>query len=369
MAKGDFWSRLFGLDDDGQEGTLGNEQSGQKQEENQVGNTLQDAITFVEELQSYYYNDICKMQADLVMQSNLSEKQVKVAQKKVHQDQIALDQIDKILDQLKAYMGEYQTVWKKAFYSFYDDIEKQKMEEVQKDVFTVLLELSAVNTKPELTQIIANRLANYHKAWNIAQKLEIPKNYNVILTDEKGGVETYQFGDFSKQVYTRENDVELTEEQLKQIRMMKVDLGAQVPTKEVWVYVTNSTRLQLNFMRRTCFVNTTWEYSKEDSSKLFLDVVKVCDFEQYIKGVLQLVFSKNRYAIVSLVIPTNEMLNSIGPTLQVDGKVQICNRLRFILNERSSLYKDNLRTQRLDRRDIPEELQFISYPDFRKMYF
>ena len=363
-------SRLFGFDEEeSQEGNLSNGQDEKKGENNEIGTTLQDAINFTEELQSYYYNDICKMQADLVMQSSLSEQEVRVANKKVRQDQITLNQIDKILNRLKDCMGRYQDVWKKAVYSFYTEIEKQQMVTTQENVFAVLLELSAVNTKPELAEIIAKRLASYHKAWNIAQELEIPQNYNVILTEGKDGIENYHFGNFSKQVYTQAEDVELTEKQLDQIRNMKVDLEAQVPTEEVWVYVANSTRLQLNFMRRTCFVRTTWECKDEDDSKLFLDVVKVCDFEQYIKGVLQIVFTKNRYAIVSLVVPTDGMLRAIGPTLKEEGKVQICKRLRFILKERSNLYKGCLKTQRLDRRNLPEELQFVSYPEFRKKYF
>lgn len=370
MAKGGFFSRLLGFDEEeNQEETLSREQKKQNGENSEEEATLQDAIAFTEELQSYYYNDICKMQADLVMQSSLSEQELRVANKKVHQDQIALNQIDKILDQLKDCMGRYQDVWKKAVYSFYDEIEKQQMVTAQEQVFETILKLSAVNTKPELTPIITKRLTIYHRAWNIAQKLEIPKNYNVILRASKDGVETYHFGDFEKQVYTQTNDIELTMAQLDQIRNMKVDLQEQVQTEKVWVYVANSTRFQLNFMRRTCFINSTWEYSKEEKSKLFLDVVKVCDFEQYIKGILQLVFTKNRYAIVSLIVPTEAMLRVIGPTLQEDGKVQICNRLWFILRERSHVYNDNLKTQRLDRRNLPEELHFMSYSEFRQKYF
>jgi len=370
MAKGGFWSRLLGIDEEeNQEETLNNGQKEQKGENSEVGTTLQDAITFVEELQSYYYNDVCKMQADLVMQSNLSEQDASVTNKKIRQDQIALNQIDGILDQLKGCMGRYQDVWKKAVYSFYDEIEKQQMVTAQEEVFEVLLKLNAVNTKPELTPIITKRLTTYHRAWNIAQELEVPKNYNVILTESKDGIGTYHFGDFKKQVYIQMDDRSLTAQQIDQIRNMKVDLQGQVPTEKVWVYVANSTRLQLNFMRRTCFINSTWEYSEEDKSKLFLDVVKVCDFEQYIKGILRLVFTKNRYAIVSLIVPTDEMLRVIGPTLQEDGKVQICNRLWFILRERSRVYKGDLKTQRLDRRNLPEELEFVSYPEFRKKYF
>ena len=80
MAKGGFFSRLFGLDDE-PEGALVNEQEGITEQGTQNGTTLQDAVALVEELQSYYYNDVCKMQADLVVQTNLTEQEVNVAQK------------------------------------------------------------------------------------------------------------------------------------------------------------------------------------------------------------------------------------------------------------------------------------------------
>lgn len=368
MAKGGFFSRIFGLDDE-PEGALVNEQEGITEQGTQNGTTLQDAVAFVEELQSYYYNDVCKMQADLVVQTNLTEQEVNVAQKKINQDKMALAQIDQILAQLKECVGEFQSVWKKAVYSFYDEIEKQKLISMQTKVFTILLRLNAVNTKLELASVIAKRLENYRKAWNICENVEVPRNYNVILTDGKDGIETYRFGNFCKKTRAKQIEVELTLKQLEQIRDMEVNLQEQVSTDKVWVYVANVTRLQLNFIRRTCFVRSTWESQEKEDDGLFLDEVRVCDFEQYIKGVLQIVFTKNRYAIVTLVVPTAEMLRVIGPIRQEEEKIEICKRLRFILKERSGLYKDNLRIQRLDRRNLPQELYFMSYPKFRKLYF
>lgn len=369
MAKESFFSRLFGWNDQDEEAITTAEQEETITEEGSVGTTLQDAVVFVEELQSYYYNDICKMQADLIIQATLSEQQTRIAQKKIRQDQTALTQIDQILAELKEWSGEFQAVWKKAIYSFYDEIERQKLVSVQTKVFTVLLQLYAVNTRAELATVIAKRLEVYRKAWNIEKTTELPKNYNVILTDGKDGIETYHFGNFCKRVCVSANEAELTVNQLEQIRNMQIDVREQIPTDTVWVHVTNATRLQLNFMRRTCLVNATWEYQEEDAAPLLLDVVNTCDFEQYIKGVLQLVFMKNRYAIVTLVIPTQEMLKIIGPTERNGEKVEICKWLRFILKERSNLYKENLRTQRLDRRNIPEKLEFMSFAEFRKVYF
>lgn len=63
------------------------------------------------------------------------------------------------------------------------------------------------------------------------------------------------------------------------------------------------------------------------------------------------------------------MKKSIGPTEYRGDKVEICKKYRFYLKERNGLYKKNLLTARVDRRNIPEKLQFISYLDFRKAYF
>lgn len=148
MAKKGFFSRLLGLEDE-PENILENEQEEAEGNSNQYGTTLQDAVAFAEELQSYYYNDVCKMQADMVVQTNLTEQEARTAQKKINQDKIALEQIDKILLQLRECAREFQSVWKKAVYSFYDEIEGQKLVEVQAKVFTILSKLNAVNTKQE----------------------------------------------------------------------------------------------------------------------------------------------------------------------------------------------------------------------------
>ena len=99
MAEG-FWARLFGFDN--AESEYKNEGrsedvAGIDTSEN-MGTTLQDAVSFIAELQSYYYNDICKMQADLAVQTTLSQSRVNFIKKKLRQEQVALSQIDQILE-------------------------------------------------------------------------------------------------------------------------------------------------------------------------------------------------------------------------------------------------------------------------------
>ena len=97
--------------------------------------------------------------------------------------------------------------------------------------------------------------------------------------------------------------------------------------------------------------------------------MKVTDFEKYLKGILQIVLTKANHAVISVVVPTDDMKNVIGKIEEKGDKVEIYKRYRFYLKERSGLYKDNLLTTRIDKRCIPEKLRFISYLKFKKIYF
>lgn len=371
MAERNFFARLFGHDetspDNEQENRLENITETNILEP--TGTTLQDAVNFVAELQSYYYNDICKMQTDLVVQTTLTQGEVNFINKKIKQDQVALSQIDEILDLVKQNEKEYQSIWRKSVYSFYDEIEKAKLATVQEKIFAIILGLCAVNTKPELKSIILNRIEKYKNAWNINGEVQIPANYNVILVEGGDGIEKYRFGKFCKNVIVSDNEHILSSKQLDKIRALDFEVEEEISTDKVWVYVSSVTRLQLNYMRRTCFIDNDWEYAPDETNHLCIDIVKVDDLDQYLKGILQIVLTKRNHAVISIVIPTNNMLRVIGPTEKKGEKIEICKKYRFYLKERSGLYKGNLLTARIDRRYIPEKLQFISYLKFRKIYF
>ena len=189
------------------------------------------------------------------------------------------------------------------------------------------------------------------------------------MVDGDDGIEKYQFGEFSKNVIANHNDKALSPVQLDRIRTMDFEFENEIQADTVWVYVSSVSRLQLNYMRRTCFIDNKWEYEPDKQDGLFLDIVRVNDLDQYLKGVLQIVLTKGNYAVISIVIPANNMKRIIGPTEQKGDKVEICKKYRFYLKERRGLYKDNLLTTRVDRRDIPEKLRFVSYLEFRKVYF
>ena len=97
MAEGNFFSRLFGLESTNHTEREGENQVGADTETN-LTDSIQDAISFVAELQSYYYNDVCKMQTDLVMRTSMTEKETSFLSKKIKQEQVALSQIDEIFN-------------------------------------------------------------------------------------------------------------------------------------------------------------------------------------------------------------------------------------------------------------------------------
>ena len=202
MAEGNFFSRLFGLESTNHTGREGENQVGTDTETN-LTDSIQDAISFVAELQSYYYNDVCKMQTDLVMRTSMTEKETSFLSKKIKQEQVALSQIDEIFNLIKENEKEYQEVFKKSVYSFFEEIQSEKMETVQKKVFNVIIKLISVNTKPELQNIILERIERYKKAWNISEEIQIPINCNAILVDANSSTEKYKFGKYSKQQYLK----------------------------------------------------------------------------------------------------------------------------------------------------------------------
>ena len=373
---GNFIEWLLGLDDDNENDSTTTNRPEESQVENEsevelssAGTELQDVANFVAELQSYYYNDITKMHSDLIV-NTMAPSHINFVNKKIKQEQTALSQIDEILILVREKEREYQSVWSKSIYSFYGEIEKQKLSTAQKEVFKIVLRLCSVNTKPELKPVIYDRIRSYKEAWNIGGEIQIPTNYNVVLVDEKDGIEEYQFGDFTKYVISGKDDKVLSPSQLDKIRALDFIVDEAFPTYQVWVYVSCCTRLQVNLMRKTCFIDKTWEYAPDEDKKLCLDIVEVENLDQYLKGVLQIVLAKRTYAVISIVVPTPEMRRQIGPFNENEnGKVEILNPFKFIYGERSGHYKNNLLTARIDRRFIPETKKLIPFHIFKKDNF
>lgn len=337
--------------------------------------TVADVVSFVSELQSYYYNDICKAQADLMTQLSVPEDRQHFLDKKIKQEQATLSQIEGILNEIQQKEVEYHSVGRKVGYTFYEEIEQEKEKEMKQKVFAIVLGLLAVNTKPELENVIRTRIEKYKTAWGISGNIHIPKRYNVVLLDEADGVEQYSFGKFMKSVISSSSNVPLTSEQMNQLSNLKFDFkdgsiknkNGNISPEKVWVHVANASRAELDYMKKTCILENDWEAGI--NGKLFFDIVSGEDLEQYLKGVLQIILTKKRYAIISVVNPTEEIMHRIGPINLEGDRVEICNKMKFYFKERGKLFRKDLMTARIDRRQIPETLTLVPFHKFKEEYF
>ena len=128
-----FWSWFLGVDDESSAENRSNIESSEQSSpivDETKGTTIQDVVTFVSELKSYYYNDICKMQID--------GDGSRFNQAMIMQNQLALAEIQEVLDKINFEEREYQDVWKKSLYSFYEEVEKAKLKTAQEKVYTIL---------------------------------------------------------------------------------------------------------------------------------------------------------------------------------------------------------------------------------------
>lgn len=372
MGEKGFFAKLFGKsneDENRNEIQQVNEEV-LKPEEEQF--TLQNVISFVSELQSYYYNDICKIRTESLTRNDISEDEEEFLKKKLIQESVAMNHIDSILKDIVSCEREYQSIWGKSVYSFYNEIEKEKLKEVQEKVFKVMVKLNQVNVKSELETIILERLEQYRIAWNLLEDIEIPNNTSLVILSRQNGEETYKFGKFKKVILIDESipKYELSFSQLKSIRDLKVTMNFENPTEELWIRISVVSRLELNFMKRTSIFPINWkETEKTESYVTTFDVVKCIDLQDYLKGMLQLLLTRNTYVILTVINPSDYMQQILKSRVKYkEGKVSIIG-LKFILDERSQIYKDNLQVSRIDRRNIPEDVKFLPFTEFKKKYF
>lgn len=326
-------------------------------------NTIQlsEVIDFIRELEAYYTNDIFKLKSSYI-NNDLLEDQVILFKKKIQQYETSVKVIIKIKERLIEKERECKDLWGKTSYSFYEELENAKLEDVFSKAFEIVVQINSINVIPELDEIIKKRLEMYKENWKL-DDYNIPKNTSLRLVERNGNIETYQFGDFRKDVIDIDLAKDLLPEQLSAIN--KLNISFQKPLLgNVWIRCTTINRKQLETLKRSTTFKNDWENGMEE--EIVYDIVDCQDIEYYIRAMLQLLLLRNSYVIISIIIPNDNMIDSVELNVE-EKRVRVIDKMKFLLPERIN-YGDNLQFEIVSRKFSLEKLEFRSYSNFIKNF-
>ena len=331
---------------------------------------LSEVTDFIRELESYYTNDIFKERSEFI-NANLSEDEIVLLKKRIAEDEGALEDISCIKDKVIEQERSCSEIWGKSSYSFYDKLESRKLEEIFKETFEIIKKLVDANVKEELDEIIVDRLEVYYKSWKIGSEFTIPINTGLRIKSRSLNKKTnlkeevYQFGVFQKRVIAEDENT-LLKEQIEALKKMQIQISELANTQSVWIRCVTITRKQLNFIKKTLVFPNDWEVGEND--KLTYDIVNIEELEYYIRSVLQLILSKKDYVLISMLIPNSNLLQGIVIVDDVERKVTILDKEKYVLMERNGAYKNNLKFNFISRKEDLRQLSFISYETFVKPF-
>ncbi len=356
-------SDFFKLDVEDRENEIVDEVSLANNTNKRNDNTIQlaEVIDFIRELEAYYTNDIFKLKSSYI-NSALLEDQVILFKKKIKQYENVVKVIIQIKDNLIQKERECKDLWGKASYSFYEELESAKLEDVFSKAFEIVVQINSINVIPELDEIIRKRLEMYKENWKL-DDYNIPKNTSLRLVERNGNVETYQFGDFRKNVIDIDLEKDLLPEQLSAINKLNI-VFQKPPFGNIWVRCTTINRNQLETLKRSTVFKNDWENGIEE--EIVYDIVDCKDIEYYIRAMLQLLLLRNSYIIIAIIIPNDNMIDSVELNLE-EKRVRVIDKMKFLLHERIN-YGDNLQFEIISRKSSLEKLEFYSYSDFIKNF-
>lgn len=325
---------------------------------------LSEVIEFIRELESYYTNDIFKEKSEYI-DSVLSEPEIIFFQKKIKGYEIAMKSIVDIKEKLLEKERGFRELWGKATYSFYNELEKQKLKETLEESYEIVSQINAINVIPELDSIIQKRIETYQKSWNIISN-NIPRNTSLRIISRIGNIETYQFGQYQKQIIDSQNYHELLPEQINAIKDSSIKLKFKQPTKSgIWIHCATIERNKLEYVKRTTIFTNDWEEAM--ANQIVYDIVEYQNIEYYIKSILQLLLPRKTYVIMSIINPNEEIYRKIEHAIEKDElnrKVKIINKQAFLLPERTGEYGDNLQFVYISRKQQIKEIVFRPFTEF-----
>lgn len=339
-----------------------------RENEDTMGSTteiieLSVVINFVRELESYYTNDIFKLNSDYIGNVQMSDDEIAFVKKKIAEYQAAVDLIELVKKQLIQEENKLRDIFGKSSYGFYDELVEEEKESTFKNAFHIVCKLMSINVIPKLDKIIQKRLEEYKASWRIAE--DVPPNTSLRLLDRSGKSETYKVCDFEKKIRISQNERELLQEQLVAIDQIQINpFALNNPTSKVWVRVATVSRKQLEYLKKSTVFPINWD---TESNGICYDIVDISIFEAYIKSMIKLLIMYDDYIVISLVNPNSEMVQQLGNVVEVDEdakKVTITDKMAFLSYERTGIYKDNLQFELISRKGNLKSISFKSYYDF-----
>lgn len=328
---------------------------------------LTEVIDFVRELEAYYTNDIFKKRTDYINNS-LTEDWGIFLKKKIQEYEFAVKLIIEIKEKLLEKERSCKDLYGKVSYSFFDELENEKFNLIFQEAFEIVEELMIVNVIPELDHVIRNRLVSYQQNWKLDDK-NLSEITSLRIIERKGNIETYQFGNFQKEVIDTGMTKELLPQQLRAIKKMKVQVSFKNPFIDtVWIRCVTVNRQQLEFLKKTTAFVNDWEDNSQDN--LIYDIVQYSEIEYYIRAIVQLILARKDYIVITIINPNISILPFIKEAIEIDDasrKVKVTNKMTFLLSERTK-YDDNLQFAYLSKRHSLQKLDFHSFNDFVRKF-
>lgn len=338
-----------------------------RKDENQEHIELSVVIDFVREIEAYYTNELFRQKSNYINDTKLTEDQVVFLKKKIQEYEIAIKLITEIKDKLLERQKECRDLWGKTSYSFYEELEKVKFDDIFNDVFNIVKQIVTINVIPELDKIIMKRLELYKNSWNINCG-NLPRSNCLRIIERIGNVETYQFGCFQKKVVDVGYFEELLPEQINAIKKVQIELKFETPVDNVWIRCTTINRKQLEYLKRSTFFENDWE--EDMKYDIVYDMVNYCDLESYIRAIMQLLLPRKPYVIISIINPNSDVFQLVKNAIEIqDKKVKVIDRMAFLLPERIGQYGNNLQFECVSRKQNLEKLSFCPFKDFVDNFF
>ena len=319
---------------------------------------LMTVINFVRELEAYYTNDIFKIRSSYMSEIS-NEDRIIYLKRKIQDYETSVKEITCIKEELMKKERSCRELWGKTSYSFYEELEEAKLSEVFKEAFDIVKQLIAVNSIPELEEIIRNRLRQYQESWNLYE-VNIPENTNLQITGVNSGIETYKFGKYKKEVIAVK-EKELSPEKILAIKKMKINYQFKSESDMVWIRCCAVTRKKLDFIQKSVHFVNDWENNA--SQKFLYDIVPKEDVETYVRAMTQLLLPRKDFVIITMINPCQEFIEQVGKMLKINetgGTVEIVDSMNFLQEERSG-YNENLKFCCISSRCSLKDILFYNF--------